>query len=198
VVGQDIAISDGNDVWVALQEEGSVLYRHGGEWRQIEVPGEFLRSLSLVGGGGWLVGDDGILTLQDGTWVPDERLGAELVDKVDYLQLRRVYATSLMDAWAVGLDGNIVHFDGGMWHADRRGDGFEDGSVINWWHLQAVDVIADGRGNADVWAAGDSETLLRRHVQGLPPSPTPAVTPVPTTTEPPPLMPVCLPYVAQG
>lgn len=168
--GQDIDAIDESRLWV-VGRDGFMLHNDGRQWLIRNLPDPLtITSLSLSeDGNGWAIVDGSwagsrgdILTLSNDVWKSDERMDAQLREELNYLSLTSIHTVSETDAWAVGIDSNILHFDNSLWRYDRRFGNVDGWVTDTLWQMQDVDVVVNPDGNNNVWVVGDSETILRK------------------------------------
>ncbi|MCC6897652.1 MAG: hypothetical protein IT377_01690 [Polyangiaceae bacterium] len=144
----DVAAVGPDDAW-AVGTGGTVLHWKGmpAGFEPVEVKSlAWLRGVAVSGTGGWIVGEKGTLfAMINGTsWIATpSNTSADLND---------VWITSATDAWAVGANGTLMHWDGTAWAAYPISS--EAGPVPT---LRAV----WGSGEKDVWAVGLNGTVAR-------------------------------------
>ena len=144
----DVAAVGADDAW-AVGTGGTVLHWKGKVtgFEPVEVKSlAWLRGIAVNGTGGWIVGEKGTLfAMINGTsWIATpSNTSADLND---------VWITSGSDAWAVGANGTLMHWDGAAWGPYPISS--EAGPVPT---LRAV----WGAGAKDVWAVGLNGTVAR-------------------------------------
>jgi hypothetical protein len=135
-----VIMRDQNGVWQRLTPPPGTPYNHF----------DFTRLMSVVAapnGHAWAVGASGAphgLVEQNtsGTWAPADGGGT--------YELTAVALASASDGWAVGFNGEMLHFDGVKWQEVPR---------VTTEDLAGVALVAPGEG----WAVGTNRTLVHLH-----------------------------------
>jgi hypothetical protein len=134
-----VSMSGANDGWIAtwISDYGALIRHWDGEdWADVASPIELNAVAAGAGYGGWGVGD-GFVDLKSIKQWPTS----------PSLPLNGVALVSQSDAWAVGADGAIYHWDGEEWRSTA-------GPTLQ--TLRAVAMVSA----TDGWAVGDGGVIL--------------------------------------
>lgn len=153
VEGVDV-VSD-EEAW-AVGWNANILHYKSGCWTQVsggfrvpDFPQGTLHAVTMLSSqDGWIVGDQGILRLQDGIWryvdtPPDFPRNYNLYD---------VEALTTGEAWAVGDSSTILHYSNGSWKVVR----WTTSTGLLKPSLRSISMSQDGEG----WAVGDNGLMV--------------------------------------
>ena len=130
-----------DDVW-AIGTGGTILHYTGatGGWSSLDSPTlEWLRGIWVTPTGGWIVGTNGTMLalLNQTSWVVTPSNTAS--------DLNDVWIGSAKDAWAVGENGALTHWDGSQWAAyPLAGEAGTTATLRSVWGSSATDAWAVG------------------------------------------------------
>jgi photosystem II stability/assembly factor-like uncharacterized protein len=107
-----------SDGWI-VGDDGVVLRFRDGQWTQEPrfVTTQLLGIFMISPDEGWTVGSEGIAHYRDGTWEHQPVSGPTVfgVPMSDNGFYWSVFASSTSDAWAVGWNGAMAHYENGEW-----------------------------------------------------------------------------------